>query len=138
MTLPFFNQALLGKQAWRIFSQPESLVARILKSRYFKGSSFLDASIGTRPSYAWRSILHGREAMKQGMMRKIGDGTRSNVWMSNWIIDTVARPPMYREDNIVDLTLTVSDLLIPQTSQWDIILSSENVLRQKMWTVSFR
>lgn len=53
-------------------------------------------------------------------MRRIGDGASSNVWMSNWIIDTVARPPMYREDSIVDLTLTVSDLMIPQTSQWDI------------------
>lgn len=119
--LALFNQALLGKQAWRIFSQPESLVARILKSPYFKISSFLDASIGVRPSYTWRSILHGREVLKQGLMRKVGDGASSNVWMSNWIIDTVVRPPMYRQDSTVDLTLTISGLMIPQTGQWDIV-----------------
>ena len=54
-------------------------------------------------------------------MRKVGDGASSNVWMSNWIIDTVVRPPMYRQDSTVDLTLTISGLMIPQTGQWDIV-----------------
>ena len=47
------NQSLLAKQAWRIWSNPDSLVARILKSRYFKRSDFLGCGMGTRPSYAF-------------------------------------------------------------------------------------
>lgn len=115
-----FNQALLGKQAWRVFSRPDSLMARVLKSRYFKNGSFLEASIGSRPSFIWRSILHGREALKSGMLRTIGSGEQTNVWTSNWLLDDESRPPMYRQNSIVDLTLLVSDLRLPNSSAWDI------------------
>lgn len=114
-----FTQALLGKQAWRVLSQPNSLMARVLKSRYFKNSSFLEASIGTRPSFIWRSILHGREALKSGLLRVIGDGDQTNVWTSNWLLEKEARPPMYKQDSIVDLTLKVRDLWFPNTQVWN-------------------
>ncbi|XP_056843032.1 uncharacterized mitochondrial protein AtMg00310-like [Raphanus sativus] len=78
-----FNQALLGKQAWRIWS---------------------------RPSYAWRSIIHGRELLKEGLVMRIGNGEQTSVWMDKWIIDGVAREPHYRQDAVVDLTLKVSSL----------------------------
>ena len=117
-----FNQALLGKQAWRIFSKPNSLMERVLKSRYFKNNSFLEASIGSRPSYIWRSILHGREALKSGLLRVIGSGEQTNVWTANWLLDNESRPPMYRQNSIVDLTLKVSDLRFTNSSWWGGVL----------------
>lgn len=57
--LEMFNQSLLGKQASRIWSNPNSLVARVLKQRYFRNGSFLESNLGSRPSFAWRSLLHG-------------------------------------------------------------------------------
>ena len=75
-----FNQALLAKQAWRVWSRPDSLVSRVLKSRYFKNGSFLECGLGSRPSYAWRSLLHGRELLKEGMVGEIRNGRDTNVW----------------------------------------------------------
>ena len=114
-----FNQALLAKQAWRVWSKPESLLSRVLKSRYFKNGSFLECGMGSRPSYAWRSILHGRELLKEGMVREIGNGRDTNVWAEKWIMDKVPKYPMYREDSTIDLTLTVADLLLPGSSSWN-------------------
>jgi hypothetical protein len=41
--LEAFNIALLGKQAWRMMMYPNSLCAQVLKNRYFRDRSFLEA-----------------------------------------------------------------------------------------------
>ena len=52
-----FNKALLAKQGWRIIQNPESLVGSILKAKYFPDYSLLEVKIGSKPSFAWRSLL---------------------------------------------------------------------------------
>jgi len=52
-----FNKALLVKQGWRLCHNPSSLMGRILKAKCLPNKSFLKASLGKRPSYAWRSIF---------------------------------------------------------------------------------
>jgi len=35
-----FNLAMLGKQGWRIMTNPQTLIARMYKARYFPHSNF--------------------------------------------------------------------------------------------------
>jgi hypothetical protein len=66
-----FNKALLAKQSWRLMQNPESLATKIIKAKYYHRKSFFEAKLGTRPSYAWRSILEGRELFKEGCFCRI-------------------------------------------------------------------
>jgi hypothetical protein len=51
-----FNLAMLGKQGWNFLTNPDAMVSRIFKAKYFPNGDFLGASLGHNPSYVWRSI----------------------------------------------------------------------------------
>ncbi|KAH9721602.1 putative reverse transcriptase/RNA-dependent DNA polymerase [Citrus sinensis] len=90
--LSSFNQALVAKQGWRIMQSPNSLVAKVLKARYFKHEGFMNARLGSKPSFIWRSVLWGRQVIQQGSRWRIGNGENVKVYKSNWI----PRPSTFR------------------------------------------
>lgn len=60
-----FNKALLGKQVWRTIQWPNSLMARIIKGRYFKHGDIIDADLGSNLSFVWRSLFWSRDLIKK-------------------------------------------------------------------------
>jgi hypothetical protein len=58
--LTAFNLAMLGKQGWKFQTQPESLVTKLFKARYFPRSDYLNAKVGHNPSFVWRSIFSAK------------------------------------------------------------------------------
>ena len=65
--LPLYNDTLLAKQAWRLLQNKNSLFYRVFKSKFFPHYSLTKAIDTQDGSYAWRSILIGREVLKEGM-----------------------------------------------------------------------
>lgn len=63
-TLREFNLSLLGKQTWRFIQQPHSLVSKVYKAKYFPKVSYLDAKIGSNPSFVWRSVCQTQNIIK--------------------------------------------------------------------------
>jgi len=51
-----FNLTLLAKQGWRLMQDEDSLLYKLLKSRYFSRFNVIDASLGHCPSYTRRGI----------------------------------------------------------------------------------
>ncbi|KAL5577665.1 hypothetical protein UlMin_019364 [Ulmus minor] len=83
--LRLFNKAIFAKQAWRIHTQPSSLVARVLQGFYFTSSSFLQVKKSNGTSFVWRSILWGRELFLQGARWKIGCGNDTYIYHDRWL-----------------------------------------------------
>ncbi|KAG7557990.1 Reverse transcriptase zinc-binding domain [Arabidopsis suecica] len=98
-----------------------------MKSRYFPSSDFLTASLGARPSYAWRSIMHGRDLLCQGIVKNVGNGKSFQVWIDDWIEDEEEgwRAPL-RLNYTFNPDLRVSDLIDWRKRDWDPQKLSEN------------
>ena len=78
--LTCFNKALLAKQCLRLFQSTDSLISRIIiKARYYPESSILETNLGTKTSFAWRSIHGARNLVKDGLIWRIGNGFRVNL-----------------------------------------------------------
>uniref|UniRef100_A0A803QG04 Reverse transcriptase n=1 Tax=Cannabis sativa TaxID=3483 RepID=A0A803QG04_CANSA len=115
-SLVHHNQALLAKQAWRVFTTPDSIASRILKARYFRHSSFLEASKGHSPSYSWSSLLWGRDLLKNGLIWKVGNGQNIRTLQDTWI-------PNLRTLRCKDNTSLPSDrvsFFIKANGTWDL------------------
>ncbi|KAJ9548141.1 hypothetical protein OSB04_020684 [Centaurea solstitialis] len=52
-----FNVAMLGKQAWRLVSNPTSLVSRIYKAKYYPRGVFYGGPIGKLPQFLMAKYL---------------------------------------------------------------------------------
>lgn len=72
--LKVFNLSLLAKQGWRIQQNPNTLVHRVLKAKYFADLTFKEAQLGRRPSYVWRSLMAAKDIVMNGARWVVGNG----------------------------------------------------------------
>jgi hypothetical protein len=122
--LELFNLALLAKQGWRLIQNPKSLVARIMKAKYYPDTNFLEAEIGRNPSYAWRSIWNSKKLLKEGLIWRVGNGENIKIWEHPWIPIPRAHPAR-SPVSILNSQATVSELLDVDTDWWKTALVRE-------------
>jgi hypothetical protein len=115
--LGLFNQSMLGRQCWRLLTDPSSLCARVLKGRYFPDCDFWDAPKPRSSSYTCRSIQFGMQLLKDGVRWGISDGKKTKILTDKWIPDV----PPYTLRPLVPLMLgqTVDTLMMNDSNEWD-------------------
>ncbi|XP_019158174.1 PREDICTED: uncharacterized protein LOC109154890 [Ipomoea nil] len=113
-----FNLAMLGKQAWRLLTSPDTLVAKVYKARYYPNTTFIDAKIGGCPSHSWRSIMAVHDMVVARVGRRIGDGKTTLIWGHPWLPDNPS--PLVQTDMPVELRhAKVVGLIDEQTATGD-------------------
>ena len=80
-----FNQALLARQGWRLLQNPDSLCARVLKSKYYPNGELVDTVFASDASPAWRGIEFGLELLKKGLIWRVGNGRKIQIVRDQWI-----------------------------------------------------
>ena len=115
--LVLFNKAMLVKQGWRLICNPDSLCAQVLRGKYYHEGNLLTAGNKRNASHTWRAILYGREALKLGLIKRIGDGASTRIWDDPWIPSNPTLKPIVRLPSS-DVTL-VEELMNPVTGEWD-------------------
>jgi len=116
--LTAFNLAMLGKQGWKLLTEPDSLVSRIFKAGYFPSGTYLTAQLGHNPSYVWRSILRAHIVVRGGSCWCIGSGESIPLLDAPWLhdgrcIDSRIPGAQYMQG------LTVAHFLQPDSKCWN-------------------
>ncbi|KAL8099954.1 hypothetical protein AgCh_032277 [Apium graveolens] len=80
-----FNIALLGKHCWNFINNPQSLVSRVYKERYFSNTTMLGAKKGQNPSFIWQGIMTAKTELQKGFRWIMGDGESINATKDPWL-----------------------------------------------------
>ncbi|KAK5795095.1 hypothetical protein PVK06_036352 [Gossypium arboreum] len=93
------NVALLEKKGWHFINFPNSLLARVLKEKYYLNLDFYNARLGTLPSLTWKSVWATRGLLEKGICWRFGKGNHIFVWDNLWISEDEADKLQNQENN---------------------------------------
>jgi hypothetical protein len=115
--LVIFNQALLAKQGWRLIQHPSSLVAKIFQCKYYPSASFLEAPLGSRASFVWRSLFQAKDLLLRGILWRVGNGSSIRIWKDKWLPSTSSHL-VHSPVGALGQEATVSQLIDRESGCW--------------------
>ncbi|XP_074376896.1 putative mitochondrial protein AtMg00310 [Apium graveolens] len=103
-----FNLAMLGKQGWRFLSNPDSMVSKLFKARFYPKGNFLTAATSNNPSYVWRSICEAKPLLISGVRWLVGSGESISIKNQPWLDDAanpyiISDSPTFENNTVASL-----------------------------------
>ncbi|KAK5776456.1 hypothetical protein PVK06_044415 [Gossypium arboreum] len=115
-SLSKLNIALLAKQGWRLLKSSDSLVARVLKAKYYSTTIFTGSELGNQPSFMWRIVWEAKGLLRMGCGWQVGNGSSVSIWDDAWL-------PSEKPCKIQSLRINgfekVADLIDVNSGSWN-------------------
>ncbi|XP_048635018.1 uncharacterized protein LOC125608629 [Brassica napus] len=116
------------EKVWRLVQFLDSLVARVLKGRYYRLCSPLSVIPAISPSYVWTSISAARKLLMMGIRQKVHSGYEVKIWQDPWI-PTVPARAAHPVAPVMNPNMRVSDLINQESKDLDVSLLEKYVNR---------
>lgn len=116
--LKALNMAMIGKQAWKLVTSPNSLITKLLKAKYYPRSDYFGASVSHNPSYVWRGLWRVKDMVRRSFQWSIGTGESISVWHQLWLGNHEQLTPV-TELHSMWSELRVANLLQVNAKQWN-------------------
>ncbi|KAL0378748.1 UNVERIFIED_CONTAM: hypothetical protein Sradi_3180300 [Sesamum radiatum] len=95
----------------------DSVVHTILSHKYFRGSTFFEAKLGSSPSYTWRSLWATRDILAAGLRWQVGNGHSISVVGHPWLPRPMTFQLIRRPISLTEYSKVAQ--LIRATNVWD-------------------
>jgi hypothetical protein len=98
----------------------------VLKAKYFLRGELVDTVFPSDASQSWRGIEHGLNLLKKGIIWRVGDRSKIQIWRDPW----VPRPPSLgiKVKKGRARIRWVSQLMVTGRREWDEGVLSSNLL----------
>ncbi|KAA3481601.1 reverse transcriptase [Gossypium australe] len=84
-----FCGELETKQGWRLMTNADSLVVKVLKAKYYPDDQFLNSRLRNSCSYTWKSIWVAKDALRKGLVWRVGTGSSISINSNAWIPEAI-------------------------------------------------
>ncbi|XP_026409985.1 uncharacterized protein LOC113305093 [Papaver somniferum] len=143
------NLAMMARSVWKLIENPSSLLAQVLKAKYYANSDVLNSYCPDKASWVWKCLHNTMNKIKPFISWVVGEGNFIDPWC-NWIPRKGVATP--KANSIPDKNLKVSDIINHDTRTWDtkklsdvfdqsskemiqkIPLRSESSIDRRIWT----
>lgn len=75
-----FNITLLANQGRIRLPSDPTLIARVLKFKYYQNVEFIRSGLGTNPSLIWKSIWSAKGLLESGVHEKVSTELNISIW----------------------------------------------------------
>jgi hypothetical protein len=130
-----FQQGTFGKQSWRLLQNPDNLTTKILRGKYYPSGTILNARLGSKPSYAWRSIHGAIELLESGLIWRIGDGATVGIWHDRWI-PLPSTFMIQSQPKSIQINAKVEELIDVDTKWWNMQRLKENFSSEEVRAIT--
>jgi hypothetical protein len=89
-----------------------------MKANYYSNGMVIDANLGSKPSFVWRSISSSKELLMKGLVWRIGNGEKVQIWGDKWG-PIQRRFSSHALSDYMPIDAKVSMLLNKDTGWWD-------------------